>query len=99
MRTEFCILYSRSDHKYFVTPNTSEGGNMRKQRIEYDSPVDALVAIAKHLSIFENRYRMTSEEFFDKFSKGQLEDSEDFVEWANDYQHYVTIRLEIEAHV
>ena len=72
---------------------------MRKQRIEYDSPVDALVAIAKRLSIFETRYRMTSEEFFDKFSKGQLEDSEDFVEWANDYQHYVTIRREIEAHV
>lgn len=72
---------------------------MWKQRIEYDSPVDALMAIAKRLSIFETRYRMTSEEFFDKFSKGQLEDSEDFVEWANDYQHYVTIRLEIEAHV
>lgn len=72
---------------------------MRKQRIEYDSPVDALVAIAKRLSIFETRYRITSEEFFDKFSKGQLEDSEDFVEWANDYQHYVAIRREIEAHV
>lgn len=72
---------------------------MRKQRIEYDSPVDALVAIAKRLSIFETRYRMTSEEFFDEFSKGQLEDSEDFVEWANDYQHYVAIRREIEAHV
>lgn len=65
---------------------------MRKQRIEYDSTVDALVAIAKRLSIFEIRYRMTSEEFFDKFNKGQLEDSEDFVEWANDYQHYVAIR-------
>jgi hypothetical protein len=76
-----------------------EGGNMRKQRIEYDSPVDALVAIAKRLGIFETRYRMTSEEFFDKFSKGQSEDSEDFVEWANDYQHYVAIRREIEAHV
>ncbi len=72
---------------------------MRKQRIEYDSPVDALVAIAKRLSIYETRYRMTSEEFFDKFSKGQLEDSEDFVEWANDYQNYVVIRREIEAHV
>ena len=72
---------------------------MRKQRIEYDSPVDALVAIAKRLSIFETRYRMASEEFFDKFSKGQSEDSEDFVEWANDYQHYVAIRREIEAHV
>ena len=72
---------------------------MKKQRIEYDSPVDALVAIAKRLSIFETRYRMASEEFFDKFSKGQLEDSEDFVEWANDYQHYVAIRREIEAQV
>lgn len=37
---------------------------MKKQRIEYDSPVDALVAIAKRLSIFETRYRMASEEFF-----------------------------------
>ncbi|KHE90883.1 MAG: hypothetical protein K8F52_05995 [Candidatus Scalindua rubra] len=72
---------------------------MRKQRIEYDSPVDALVAIAKRLSIYETRYRMTSEVFFDKFSKGQLEDSEDFVEWANDYQHYIAVRCEIEAHV
>ena len=72
---------------------------MRKQRTEYDSPVDALVAIVKHLSIYETRYRMTSEEFFDKFSKGQSEDSEDFVEWANDYKHYVAIRREIEAHV
>lgn len=72
---------------------------MRKERIEYDSPVDALVAIAKRLSVYESRYRMSSEEFFDKFSKGQSEDSEDFVEWANGYQHYVAIRREIEAHL
>ena len=72
---------------------------MRKQRIEYDSPVDALVAVAKRLSTFETRYQITSEEFFDKFSKGQSEDSEDFVEWANNYQHYVVIRREIEGHL
>ncbi len=70
---------------------------MRKHRIEYDSPVDALVAIAKRLSVYEGRYQMASEEFFDKFSKGQSEDSEDFVEWANDYQHYMAIRRDIEA--
>lgn len=70
---------------------------MRKQRIEYDSPVDAVVAIAKRLSIYESRYQMTSEEFFHKFSKGESEDSEDFIEWANDYQHYIVIRREIEA--
>lgn len=72
---------------------------MRKQRIEYDSPVDALVAISKRLSVYEGRYRMSSEEFFDKFSKGQSEDSEDFVEWANDYQHYMAIRRKKGDHV
>ncbi len=72
---------------------------MRKQRIEYDSPVDALVAIAKRLSVYETRYQSTSEEFYNNFSKGELEDSEDFVEWANDYRHYVVIRHEIEDHL
>jgi len=72
---------------------------MRKQRIEYDSPVDALVAIAKRLSAYEGRYQMASEEFSDEFSKGQLEDSVDFVEWSNDYQHYMAIRHEIEGHL
>ena len=69
---------------------------MRKQRVEYDAPLDALVAVAKRLSIYEDRYRLSSEEFFDRFSKGQMEDSADFVEWANDYRHYMAIRLEME---
>ncbi len=69
---------------------------MKKQRIEYDSPVDAVVAVAKRLGLFEKRYGMSSEAFFDKFSKGQLEDSQDFVEWANDYQHYLALKLDLE---
>ena len=64
---------------------------MRKLRIDYDSPVDALVAIAKRLSNYERQYQMESETFFDKFSKGLSEDSEDFVEWANDYEHYIAV--------
>ena len=69
---------------------------MRKQRVEYDSPLDALVAVAKRLSVYEDRYRMSSEDFFDQFSRGQMEDSSDFVEWANDYRHYMALRLEME---
>ncbi len=72
---------------------------MRKQRIEYDSPVDALVTVAKRLSGYEDRYRITSEDFFDKFSKGKMEDSTDFVEWANDYQHFIVIRNDVERHL
>lgn len=72
---------------------------MRKERIEYGSSVDALVVVAKRLSVYENRYGMTSEDFYDKYRRGRMEDSVDFVEWANEYQHFVTIRLEIEKHI
>lgn len=75
------------------------GGDMRKVRIEYDSHVDALVAVSKRLSAYEGRNKMESEVFFDKFVKGQTEDSEEFVEWANDYQHYLSLRQEVEAKV
>jgi hypothetical protein len=70
---------------------------MRKLKMEYDSRVDALVAISKRLSLYEGRNKMESEEFFDRFSKGQMEDSEEFVEWANDYQHYLALRQDVDA--
>ena len=72
---------------------------MRKHRDEYDSPLDALIALTKRLSVNENRYNMSSEDFFDRFSKGQLEDSIEFVEWSNDYQHYMTLKSDIERHL
>jgi hypothetical protein len=72
---------------------------MRKVRTEYGSRLDALVAVSKRLSVYEERNKMESEEFFDRFAKGQAEDSEEFVEWANDYQHYLSLRQEVEAKI
>lgn len=69
---------------------------MRKQRIEYDSELDALLDVAKRLSAFEIQHQVTSEEFFDKFRKGEMEDSADFVEWANDYRHFLALRNAME---
>jgi hypothetical protein len=37
---------------------------MRKQIIEYTSPLDALVALAKQLSIYETQYQIDSADFF-----------------------------------
>lgn len=73
---------------------------MRKVRTEYDSRVDALVAVSKRLSVYEGRNKMESEVFFDRFVKGQTEDSEEFVEWANDLTfcvpgaHIVDVEIE-----
>ena len=72
---------------------------MQKQIIKYNSPLDALIAVAKRLSKFEGKYGTASEDFFDRFSKGEMGDSVDFIEWANDYQHYLAIRFDLEKHI
>jgi hypothetical protein len=68
---------------------------MRKQRIEYSSPLDALIAVTKRLSVYENKYQWDSEDFFDRYNKGSLTDEVDFIEWSNNYQHYLALRLEL----
>jgi hypothetical protein len=68
---------------------------MRKQRIEYSSPLDALIAVTKRLSIYENKYQWDSENFFDRYNKESLTDEVDFIEWINNYHHYLALRLEL----
>ena len=63
---------------------------MRKHAIQYTSPIDALIAVTKRLSIYESQQRMDSGEFFDRYSRGQLFDDAVFVDWANDYRHYLS---------
>ena len=69
---------------------------MRKQTIEYSSPLDALIEVAKRLNSREIQHQIGSEDFFDRYSRGQLSDDIDFVEWANDYRHYLDLRRDLE---
>jgi hypothetical protein len=89
--TSYIIEETDSSNKNYIT-----GGNMRK-RIEYDSPIDSLVALAKRLSTYEDRYGTTSEDFFLNYNNGKLDDSEDFIEWVNDYENYMVVRRKIEG--
>jgi hypothetical protein len=69
---------------------------MQKQRIEYQSPLDALIAITKRLSLYENRQQMTSAEFFDRYNRGELPDDLEMVEWAADYRQFLGLRQDVE---
>ncbi len=69
---------------------------MQKQTIKYVSEVDALIAITNRLSSYESRYNIVSEDFFNRYSKGEMEDSIEFVEWSNAYEHFIEIRHKIE---
>lgn len=67
---------------------------MRKQIVEYTSPLDALIAPAKQLNTYETHYQMDSAEFFEKYSQGDTSDNEDFVEWAGSYRHFLELKHE-----
>ncbi len=70
---------------------------MTVEIIACDSPVDALVVLLRALSAYEQRYHMSSAEFFTRYQEGRLGDSADFVEWAGDYQHYLGLLQELKA--
>ncbi|MEZ4524352.1 MAG: DUF6516 family protein [Desulfobacterales bacterium] len=53
-----------------------------------------MIAVAKRLSIYEKNYNMTSETFYHKYKAGKTDDKLDFVEWANDYDHYMVLKSE-----
>ena len=69
---------------------------MRKQTILYTSPLDALIAVTKRLSLYENTYKMDSEEFFYQYNQGQLSDEASLIDWANDYRHYLGLHQALE---
>ena len=69
---------------------------MAIQRSVYASPVEAINALIRSLVAYEQRYQMSSAEFYSRYRKGDMGDSADFVEWAGDYQHYLDLKQELE---
>ncbi|CAG1020106.1 hypothetical protein DOJK_00095 [Patescibacteria group bacterium] len=68
---------------------------MIKQTIEYSSPLDTLIDLAKRLQIYETQHNMSSECFLINIIKASSDDIV-FIEWSNDYRHYVALHNEIE---
>lgn len=69
---------------------------MRKQIVEYTSPLDALVALTKKLYGYEIKYQTDSADFFVRYQQGKTDDDEDSFDWASSYRHYLALRQELE---
>lgn len=69
---------------------------MTIQRSAYASPVEALAALIRILVAYEQRYQMSSADFYARYQKGDMGDAAEFVEWAGDYQHYMQLKEEME---
>lgn len=63
---------------------------MRKQTITFESPLEALVAVAKRLSRYETETGMDSADFFTLYEKGESDDDAQSVDWANDWYSVTT---------
>ena len=48
--------------------------------------------LEQQLSGFERRYSLNSEEFYEKFERGELGDAMDFVEWSATYEMAANLR-------
>jgi hypothetical protein len=70
---------------------------MIKETLEFQTAVDALIHVSKLLASYEQKYKMQSEEFYNKYTMGLMDDSMDSVVWANNYIHYLEIRHELEG--
>jgi len=61
------------------------------------SPLEALITVEERLKNYERQTQMTSEDFFRQYSHGQLADDALYVDWANDYRHYLALRQTVDS--
>ena len=48
------------------------------------------------LQAFEDQYKMSSEDFYQRFRLGEMGDAVDFVEWSAFYQMWVSVQKRLE---
>jgi hypothetical protein len=49
----------------------------------------------EQLSFFENKHQLSSEDFFQQYQSGATDDSDDVVDWAGEYQMYLSIKEQV----
>ncbi|MCX6043585.1 MAG: hypothetical protein NT075_00620 [Chloroflexi bacterium] len=56
-----------------------------------------LIELANQLAVYEERFGLASEQFYEKYKAGQQGDDEDSFEWQVLYQMYTRLRHELET--
>jgi hypothetical protein len=75
------------------TTNTSkqEASRLLKEMANLYKTDQSLQEIVADLTTYENRYRLSTVQFYPQFIAGQLDDSSDFIVWASLYESYVEL--------
>jgi len=78
-------------------PTPEEFQQTLRDALEKSNPVNDLLELAEELRGYEQKYGMTSEEFFSRFQRGELGDAMDFIDWAGAYDLFLDRKARVEA--
>ncbi len=59
--------------------------------------LDDLIELTRELAQMEIKYRMPSDEFYQKFRKGEMGDSMEIMEWATSFEMHKGLKLGLES--
>lgn len=68
-----------------------------RKAMENASPVDALIATTRRLKEYEQKYGMTTEEFYAQFMSGELGDAKEFIGWAGTFEVFTRLKRRLEV--
>ena len=63
---------------------------------EYDRMVELKARLASELSLFEKRYALPSDNFYQRYEAGELGDDVDFIEWAATIEMLTNVERRLE---
>ncbi len=81
------------------TPQTMPGSSEQlqailKESLENAAPIEDFVRVVRELTQYEMRHKMDSQTFHERFERGEMGDSIEFMRWANKYEIYQEMRRE-----
>ena len=60
------------------------------------TPLDDLIDLTREMAHLEIKYKMSSEEFYQKFNTGQMGDKMEIMHWANIYEIQKHLKQKLE---
>ncbi len=81
--------------KYVVETTPKPTHEQRREMLSElrldENPAECLNLVLAEFRYMENLYNMRTIEFYVRFLQGKLKDSDDFINWAGDFQSYQKI--------
>ncbi|MFP4395210.1 MAG: hypothetical protein ACLFTI_08105 [Anaerolineales bacterium] len=68
-----------------------------KESLENAAPLEDFIHVIRELTRYEMDYNMNSQTFYERFERGEMGDSIEFMRWANKYEIYQEMRADMQT--